>query len=128
MLEPVEKRTILVIDDNVDILETTAQLIQTLGYQVIVASDAKAGLTALQEHPGVSVIFTDVVMPGALRSIELAELARELNPLVKVIFMTGYGDTSKMLLGETAVVIEKPFSLEQLENVITSSLGVESSQ
>ena len=70
--------------------ETTASLLETLGYTVLLASDADAALTIVESGAKIDLVFTDVVMPGKLRSVEMVELARRQLPGVAVLFTSGY--------------------------------------
>ena len=69
---------------------TVVELLQQLGYEVLQASDATSALALLQGGTRVDLLFTDVVMPGPLRSPELARRARELWPDIAVLFTSGY--------------------------------------
>lgn len=82
--------TILVAEDNEGVRATVVELLQQLGYEVLQASDATSALALLQGGTRVDLLFTDVVMPGPLRSPELARRARELWPDIAVLFTSGY--------------------------------------
>ena len=82
--------TILVAEDNEGVRATVVELLQQLGYRVLQASDAASALVVLQGGVPVDLLFTDVVMPGPLRSPELARRARELWPDIAVLFTSGY--------------------------------------
>ena len=82
--------TILVAEDNEGVRATVVELLQQLGYRVLQASDAASALALLQGGTRVDLLFTDVVMPGPLRSPELARRARELWPEIAVLFTSGY--------------------------------------
>lgn len=82
--------TILVAEDNEGVRATVVELLQQLGYKVLQASDAASALALLEGGARVDLLFTDVVMPGPLRSPELARRARELLPDIAVLFTSGY--------------------------------------
>ena len=82
--------TILVAEDNEGVRATVVELLQQLGYRVLQANDAASALVVLQGSVPVDLLFTDVVMPGPLRSPELARRARELWPDIAVLFTSGY--------------------------------------
>jgi CheY-like chemotaxis protein len=80
--------TILLVDDDEDIRDVTAEILDTNGYRVLPAGDGDEAMRLLgQEH--VDVLFTDIAMPG-ISGVELAERAKLLRPDLKVLFMTGY--------------------------------------
>lgn len=82
--------TILVAEDNEGVRATVVELLQQLGYRVLQASDAASALAVLEGGAHVDLLFTDVVMPGPLRSPELARRARALLPRIAVLFTSGY--------------------------------------
>ena len=82
--------TLLVAEDDEGVRATVVELLQQLGYRVLQASDAASALAVLEGGAHVDLLFTDVVMPGPLRSPELARRARELLPDIAVLFTSGY--------------------------------------
>ena len=86
--------TILVAEDDDAVRETTYHTLLDLGYRVLPARDAASALAILQGGAKVDLLFTDVVMPGPLKSTELARRARELLPGIVVLFTSGYTENS----------------------------------
>jgi PAS domain S-box-containing protein len=84
---PAEK--VLVVDDQSDVLDITAQLFTSLGYEVLSANNGSEALDILHRTPDLSVLFSDVVMPG-MTGVELAKSARALRPAMKIILSSGY--------------------------------------
>ena len=84
------RETILVAEDEDGVRATVAQLLQQLGYKVLQAHDAASALAVIDTGVHIDLLFTDVVMPGSLRSPELARLARERQPHMAVLFTSGY--------------------------------------
>ena len=80
---------VLVVDDQADVLDITAQLFTSLGYDVLSANNGSEALDILQRTPGLNVLFSDVVMPG-MTGVELAREARALRPDMKIILASGY--------------------------------------
>ncbi len=86
--------TILVAEDDDDVRATVVALLRDLGYRVLTAKDAASALGVIESGIGIDLLFTDVVMPGKLRSTELARMARERLPGVRVLFTSGYTENS----------------------------------
>lgn len=82
--------TILLVEDDPAVQATVADMLDGLGYRVLKAGNASAALGILKAEPSIALLFTDVVMPGPLRSTELAKQAVLLNPGIKVLFTSGY--------------------------------------
>src|SRR3954454_24218645 len=82
---------ILVVEDNADVREVTTAMIEDLGYSVIAADGPAQALDLLRRHR-VSLIFSDIVMPGPITARQMAERAALLCPGVKVLFTSGYAE------------------------------------
>jgi CheY-like chemotaxis protein len=113
--------TILVVEDDLAVQAAVVNTLQSLGYRVLRASDAQAALTILQSGVPVDVLFTDVVMPGPLRSPELARRARHLVPGIVVLFTSGYTQNAIVHGGRLDPGVEllsKPYRQEDLARKI----------
>ena len=116
--------TILVVEDDERVRAYSVEALRELGYSVVQASNGAEALDLLGEHKRVSLLFTDMVMP-ALHGRELAELARQAKPGLKVLYTTGYSRDAiaHRLLNETATqVLPKPFTIEQLAISVRKAL------
>jgi CheY-like chemotaxis protein len=82
--------SILVVDDDIDILELASEILRTFGYGVLTARSGLEAAAILRNNPQVSILFTDIQMPG-MRGEELAEIALTLRPDIQVIFTSGRG-------------------------------------
>lgn len=117
--------TILVVEDEPDVLSTTVEILQALGYQTLQASHAQAAFDILQQGAKVDLLFSDVVMPGPMRSDELALAARKLLPNIGILFASGYTEgkitrDGKLMVGTE--LLTKPFSAETLSRKVREVL------
>ena len=80
---------VLVVDDQPDVLATTAELFKIMGYEVVCASNGQEALGILKSTPDIQVLFSDVVMPG-MNGVRLAREARRLLPGIHVILASGF--------------------------------------
>ena len=92
-------------------------ILKKLGYKVLVADSGTAALEIFEGQPSsIDIVLTDVIMPH-MSGGELAHKLRELNPRLKILFMSGYTDdmiaSHGVLAGETQL-IQKPFTAEAL--------------
>ncbi len=122
-----EGEVVLVVEDDAEVRDSVAAMVEDLRYRVIAAGNADEALEILRVH-AVNLVFTDVVMPGKLTSRELAERAREMQPGVKVLFTSGYTQNSVIhngRLDEGVELLSKPYRREQLarrlRKLLTSS-------
>ena len=81
---------ILVVEDNEAVRVSTVELLREEGYQVLTAANADIAMQMLLEGVAVDLIFTDVVMPGLIKSSDLAAWAKVQNPPVTVLFTSGH--------------------------------------
>jgi PAS domain S-box-containing protein len=108
--------TVLVVEDDPVVREVVTDMLRELGYRVLQAGDGPEGLRILQGPEPVSLLLTDVGLPG-LNGRQLADAARERRRSLKVLFMTGYVEhtlLSRGFLGPDMEVITKPFTFEAL--------------
>jgi two-component system, NtrC family, sensor kinase len=109
--------TVLVVDDDESVLETAKETVADLGYRVLSARNGREALEVLQSSDRVDLLFSDIVMPGGINGIQLAEEARRLRPTLKVLLTSGY--TGAVLadrhgLPQHFPVLGKPYRRDQL--------------
>jgi PAS domain S-box-containing protein len=118
--------TVLVVEDEAAVLEATAALLREAGWRVVTSQDAPEALAVLEGGEAVDVLFSDVVMPGGMSGVELARIARRLQPGLGVLLTSGYrpADTTseEEEEGERLELIPKPYErgalLARLDQVL----------
>jgi CheY-like chemotaxis protein len=83
------KDIVLVVEDEALIRMNTADLIRDLGFEVIEAEDADHAVALLESTPGITVLFTDIQMPGSMDGLRLAAVVRDRWPPVAVLITSG---------------------------------------
>jgi two-component system, cell cycle sensor histidine kinase and response regulator CckA len=120
--------TILLVEDEDMVREPTGRMLRAYGYIVLAASNATEALGVAHEYPGrISLLVTDVVMPGRSRKDLAADLIK-LRPEIKVLYMTGYSQDvipHKAISEEEVHLIEKPFIADGLLRGIRHILDAE---
>jgi PAS domain S-box-containing protein len=119
------EETILVVEDDEDVRTTVVEMLSSLGYRVLRAKDAQSALAIVESGVPIDLLFTDVVMPGPLRSTELARKARERQPGIAVLFTSGYTDNAIVHAGrldEGVELLSKPYTHEALARKIRHTL------
>jgi CheY-like chemotaxis protein len=113
------------VEDDEEVCATTADTLMELGYDVLKANDADSALTVIESGAPIDILFMDVVMPGRLRSVELARIAQRKLPRIAVLFTSGYTDPAMLrgaLLDEGTNVINKPYTREEVANKLRQIL------
>jgi CheY-like chemotaxis protein/nitrogen-specific signal transduction histidine kinase len=116
---------ILVVEDESDVRSFVVEMLRELGYEVIEAADGAAALAALAAHPDISLLFTDVGLPGELNGRQLADRASRLRPDLKILYTTGYARNAIVHQGRLDPGVEllgKPFTYAALANRIRALL------
>jgi PAS domain S-box-containing protein len=113
--------TILVVEDNPDVADVTATLLEQIGYVVVRAGNAVEALDRLKQDARVDLIFSDIVMPNGMNGIHLAQEVTEHYPGIRVLLTTGYSDVAAA--AETRFpILRKPFELAALERAIREAM------
>ena len=118
--------TILVAEDDDEVRNTVVELLGELGYRVLKASDAASALAIVSSGMPIDLLFTDVVMPGPLRSPDLARKARELLPALAVLFTSGYTENAIVHGGRLDAGVDllgKPYTRAALAQKIRQVLS-----
>ncbi len=114
-----EQPSVLVVDDNEDLLGTFRLILKRRGFDVETAEDGAVAVDKFRSHP-VDVILMDIVMPR-MNGVEAFRRIRQINPRARVILMTAYSDDEliKTALSEGAHrVIHKPLRVDQMIELV----------
>ena len=118
--------TILVVEDDEAVRSTVVDMLTDLGYRVLKAKDALSALVVIESGIPMDLLFTDVVMPGPLRSTELAKKARDRLPGIAILFTSGYTDNAIVhggRLDEGTHLLSKPYTREALARKVRQLLS-----
>ncbi|MEH3103486.1 MAG: PAS domain-containing protein [Sphingomonas phyllosphaerae] len=118
--------TVLVVEDDDEVRATVVEMLGDLGYRVLKAVDAQSALSVVESGIPIDLLFTDVVMPGTLKSPEMARKARERLPDLAVLFTSGYTENSIVHGGRLDAGVEllsKPYTREALARKIRHVLA-----
>jgi CheY-like chemotaxis protein len=92
-IEPLNTRlsgTVLVVDDEVDILEVALAYLKDMGFTTLHAQDGASALSTIMQHKEIDLVITDMVMPGEINGAELGRRVRILRPHLKIIHSSGF--------------------------------------
>ncbi|WP_184140900.1 hybrid sensor histidine kinase/response regulator [Paraburkholderia atlantica] len=117
--------TILVVEDDKNVQSTALDTLSDLGYRVLKADAAEEALAVLRSGVHIDLVFSDVVMPGPLRSTDMVAQGLRLLPHLKVLFTSGYTQNAIVHGGRLdpgVDLLSKPYSREQLAHKIRQVL------
>jgi signal transduction histidine kinase/CheY-like chemotaxis protein len=115
---------ILVVEDDADVRAYVVETLRGLGYDVLEAAGAEEALALMDQHRSISLLLTDVVMPGQ-NGRKLAEAARQRQASLKVLYMTGYSRNAIVHQGRLdpgVELLQKPVTSEQLAATVRKVL------
>ena len=116
--------TVLVVDDDPQVLEVAATVFEDIGLTVLRADGGATALKILAQNPDIELLFTDIAMPD-MTGWELAHTAKQARPDLKIIYTSGY--IKQLPFGQHGIgygpLLPKPWRHEQLRQRVTEVLG-----
>jgi CheY-like chemotaxis protein len=116
--------TVMVVDDDADVLATLGSILKGAGYSVLEAGNGIEALDLLDRGDPLDLLLTDVIMPG-LNGFNLARMARSRRPSIKILYLTGWFQTSETMLdqGEKyGKLLTKPILPDDLRREVGAAL------
>ena len=118
-------QTVLVAEDDADVLKLAAEVLQSCGYRVLAAGNGPEAVQISAQHDGpIHLLLTDVVMPQ-MNGQELAKHLQSQRPDLRVLYMSGYADNAIVqhgVLALGAAFLPKPFTIEELTQMVRTVL------
>src|SRR6516162_11029324 len=121
--------TILIVEDEPQISALVRSLIEEQGHKVLLAATADEALAILNGPEALDALLVDIILKGDMQAgIEFAKRAVELKPDLKVLYSTGLTvtDDMKALVVPGSIILEKPYSEDQLLTSLSARLGANS--
>ncbi len=120
--------TVLFVDDEDAIREVGEELLQAMGYSVLLARDGKEAVELYEKNgDNIDIVLLDIVMPH-MGGSEVYEKMKEINPNIKVLLLSGYsidGEATDILDRGCDGFIQKPFTMKELSGKIREIMGTE---
>jgi PAS domain S-box-containing protein len=105
---------ILVVEDNEDVRELAETMLASAGYAVVSAPSGEQALDMLEAGGEIDLVFTDVMMPGGMNGLQLADQVRVRRPGTPILVTTGYMDELPATQGARLDILGKPYRQEDL--------------
>jgi len=119
---PRRSGTVLLVEDHNEVAEVCTGYFQQLGYRVKRAAGAQEALQLIENEPAFDVVFSDILMPGVMNGLALAQTLRERFPDLPVLLSTGYSSSAQEAVREGFVVLQKPFEVPALEAALLEAM------
>jgi two-component system, NtrC family, sensor kinase len=110
--------TVLLVEDNAEVAEVGKAYFEQLGYRIMQAASAQAGLELIESEDGIDVVFSDILMPGGMNGLELADAIRRRFPEITVLLTTGYSSSAQDAVRQGFAVLQKPYDLAALQRAL----------
>jgi CheY-like chemotaxis protein len=114
---------VLIVEDDTFVAELAAGMLNELGFESTITHSAKEALERLAAGEKPKIIFSDVVMPGGISGIELAQKVRTRYPELPILLTTGYSEQVAATQGFP--VLQKPYELHSLASAVSEVLKQE---
>jgi CheY-like chemotaxis protein len=123
-LDKIAPKAVLVVEDEFIIRFSLTEILSDAGFSTIGVADAQGAMAALEGgYHDICAVLTDIRIPGVIDGWEVARRARELQPSIPVIYMTGDSAAQRQRNGVPgSVLLQKPFADAQLISVLTNLL------
>jgi CheY-like chemotaxis protein len=117
--------TILAVEDNAELRRVLVRQLTTAGYRVVEADHARAAIDKIENGETIDLLLTDIVMPGGMNGYELARVAVQLRPNLKILLTSGFSDIVRGGVVETSStpILRKPYRKEELLRLVRETLG-----
>jgi signal transduction histidine kinase/ActR/RegA family two-component response regulator len=119
--QPGSGAQVLVVEDDDEVAALTVEMINQLGYDTTRVASAEAALGALADRRSVDIVFSDVMMPGRMNGVELAQEIQRRRPNLPVLLTSGYADAARRKAGAQEVrIIPKPYRIDELRDALAA--------
>jgi CheY-like chemotaxis protein len=126
--QPLNERlggTVLVVDDEEDLLDVALAYLADMGFTALKAIDGASALEVLAQHSEIDLMVTDIVMPGGMNGVELVQRARDLRPDLKIIYSSGFPAEAlaeKSLPLVDGPLLRKPYQRAEFVAIVNRSM------
>jgi PAS domain S-box-containing protein len=122
---PDGRGVVLLVEDDIGVRATTRALFNDLGYEVVEAANARAALAIIDGDDPITLVFTDVIMPGGMNGVELANEITQRQPDLPVLLTSGY--TAQRLIPDSVTrawpILRKPYTQADLSQAVNETLN-----
>src|SRR3984885_9418675 len=109
---------VLIVEDELLLRMNAVEMIEAAGFEAVEAASADQAIDILESRRDITVVFTDIQMPGSMDGLKLARAVRGRWPPIKIVATSGHVDVRETDLPEGGRFLPKPYSLVQVTGVL----------
>jgi CheY-like chemotaxis protein len=118
-----QRPIVLMVEDEALIRLNAVEMITAAGYEVLEAANADEAIEILEARTNISIVFTDIQMPGSIDGLKLAHAVRNRWPPIKIVTSSGHVELTQHDLPEGARFVPKPYSPAEIVSTFRELLA-----
>ena len=118
MADAPSRQVVLIVEDEAQVRMTAVGMIEEAGFEVLEATNADEAILLLEARRGITVVFTDIEMPGSMDGLRLARAVRGRWPPIKIIATSGRYVVRDGDLPSGGLFLAKPYSSDQISSAL----------
>jgi CheY-like chemotaxis protein len=115
--------TVLIVEDEFLVRMDAVDMIRSLGFEVVEVENADDAIRVLEDRPDITVVFTDIQMPGSMDGLKLAAAIRGRWPPIKIVATSGLSKISEDDLPPGSRFVHKPYNKPQIAAALRAVIG-----
>jgi CheY-like chemotaxis protein len=119
-----KRPVVLIVEDEFLLRMNAVDMIQAAGFEVVEAANADEAIDILEARPDITVVFTDIQMPGSMDGLKLAHAVRGRWPPIKIVATSGHVSVTQKDLPDGGRFLPKPYSPHEITGVLRELIGV----
>jgi CheY-like chemotaxis protein len=119
-----KRPVVLIVEDEFLLRMHAVDMIQEAGFEVVEAANADQAIEVLEARRDITVVFTDIQMPGSMDGLKLAQAVRGRWPPIKIVATSGHVNVKETDLPDGGRFLPKPYSPHQITGVLRELTGV----
>ena len=120
-----KRPVVLIVEDEFLLRMDAVDMIEAAGFEVVEAANADDAIEILESRPDITVVFTDIQMPGSMDGLKLAAAIRGRWPPIKIVATSGIVDVRKVDLPEGGRILPKPYSAAEIVGTLRELTGAQ---
>src|ERR1043166_3188767 len=123
-LSAARRPVVLIVEDEFLLRMNAVDMIQAAGFEAVEAADADEVIEILETRRDITVVFTDIQMPGSMDGLKLARAVRGRWPPIKIVATSGRVNIAESDLPEGGRFLPKPYSPDQIAGLLREIVGI----